>query len=147
MYYLALDKKLQITGVSTRLKAEMQARDNCLKGCFFLSMVDSEVPDELADDLTNTLELGLIYNAVLHINVFKQPIWQEVTITRQYENGDHIGYLAKLVDTNGSDLKITCSVYKKIKHGELSILNGFPVSSHYRKRAESNKKSWLKRVK
>lgn len=147
MYYMALDNSLQITGVSSRLKAEMLVREHALKGCFFLSMVDCEVPDVLADDLTETLKLGLVYNAVLHINVFEQPRWQEITITGNYENGKQIGYLVKMEDTNGSDLKCTCEIYKKVKKGELSILNGFPVASDFQKRVADNHKTWLKRVK
>lgn len=147
MYYIALDTNLQIVGVSTRLKNEMLVRQHNLKGCYFLSMVDCEVPDVLAEDLSESLKLGLVYNATLKINVFKQPIWQEITVTSNYENGTHIGYLVKMQDTNGNELKNTCAIYKKMKQGVLTMLNGFPVMSDYREKVANNQNSWLKRIK
>lgn len=126
-YYINLSKNLSIEAVSSNFKALMSEPNKSLKHCFLLSMIDCEVPDQLAEDLQDSLDKGLVYNVALKLNVLSQPDWFDIAIYQRFENGNLVGYQAKL-EKLGNDNQVSVSgTYSKIKDGQMCMKQGFPT--------------------
>ena len=148
MYLMNLTDEFLIDGVSTRFKQLMNKQSCSLKNCFFLSMLDSDVPDQLAEDLEKTLKRGIVYNTMLKLNVLEKSQWFDVTIVRRFEQGWPVGYRVKFEKTNPNELKLTQKTYRKIKDGELALQHGFPIKNKTNKDLiHDEKKIWSQRVK
>jgi len=129
MYVINLNEDLTIDAVSVDFKAIMKDKKSSLKGCFFISMMDCTVPDQLATDLSDSIDHGLVYNISLKINVINHPRWFDVSITPRYHNGHKIGYKATLQETSDQDIEVTARVYAKVEKGEMLIKQGWPVQN------------------
>jgi len=146
MLLINLNKDLTIDAVSKNFKVLMRDQARSLKSCFFLSMVDCEVPDQLAEDLYDSLEKGLVYNVTLKVNVLVNPDWFYVSISPRFEGGNNVGYQAVLQHVTASDIDTTASVYIKISQGEMSMKQGWPVQNNQSNQAVSMER-WDCRVK
>jgi len=129
MLLINLNKDLTIDAVSKAFKVLMNDPLRSLKNCFFLSMVDCEVPDQLAEDLYDSLEKGLVYNITLKVNVLANPDWFDVSISPRFLNGNNVGYQAVLQCVKTSDIKTTTVVYSKISQGIMAMKQGWPVQN------------------
>lgn len=148
MYLLNLDNDMKVEGVSSNFKQLMLVTSQSLRNTFFLSMVDSDVPDQLADDMQASLSKGLTYNSVLKLNVLKHNRWFDVTISPRFSNGEKVGYLVKLTDVNGTILKSNYEIFSQVKKGILVLQNGFPVTKDmHLKLRYSKTNNWKKRIK
>ena len=130
MLLINLNKDLTIDAVSKNFKILMSDQFRSLKNCFFLSMVDCEVPDQLAEDLYDSLGKGLVYNITLKVNVLANPDWFDVSISPRFEDGNNVGYQAVLQHVKASDINATASVYSKISQGEMAMKQGWPVQKN-----------------
>ncbi|WEJ61842.1 hypothetical protein [Thiomicrorhabdus lithotrophica] len=146
MLLINLNKDLTIDAVSKNFKVLMRDQARSLKSCFFLSMVDCEVPDQLAEDLYDSLKKGLVYNVTLKVNVLANPDWFDVSISPRFEGGNNVGYQAVLQHITASDIDTTASVYSKISQGEMSMKQGWPVQNNHSNQAVSMER-WDCRVK
>lgn len=146
MLLIHLNKDLTIVAVSKSFKVLMSDQKRSLKNCFFLSMVDCEVPDQLAEDLYDSLDKGLIYNVTLKVNVLASPDWFDVSISPRFDGGDHIGYQAVLKHVKESDINATSSVYSKISQGKMAMKQGWPVEKNQANH-EISMERWDSRVK
>ena len=130
MLLINLNKDLTIDAVSKNFKILMSDQFRSLKNCFFLSMVDCEVPDQLAEDLYDSLGKGLVYNITLKVNVLANPDWFDVSISPRFDGGKNVGYQALLQHVKPSDINATASVYSKISQGEMAMKQGWPVQKN-----------------
>ena len=146
MLLINLNKDLTIDAVSKNFKILMSDKFRSLKNCFFLSMVDCEVPDQLAEDLYDSLGKGLVYNITLKVNVLANPDWFDVSISPRFEGGNNVGYQAVLQHVKASDINATASVYSKISQGEMAMKQGWPVQNNQANQ-EFSMERWDCRVK
>ena len=146
MLLINLNKDLTIDAVSKNFKILMSDKFRSLKNCFFLSMVDCEVPDQLAEDLYDSLGKGLVYNIILKVNVLANPDWFDVSISPRFEGGNNVGYQAVLHHVKASDINATASVYSKISQGEMAMKQGWPVQRNQTNQ-EFSMERWDCRVK
>jgi hypothetical protein len=130
MLIINLNKDLTIDAVSKAFKVLMNDPHRSLKNCFFLSMVDCEVPDQLSEDLYDSLEKGLVYNITLKVNVLANPDWFDVSISPRFINGNNVGYQAVLQCVKTSDIHTTTVVYSKISQGIMAMKQGWPVQNN-----------------
>ena len=149
MYLMHIDFDLKVEGVSRRFKQLMSNPKHSLKNCFFLSMVDCETPDQLAEDLQDSLSKGIVYSALLKFNqALSQPRWFRASISFRYENGKSVGYLVRLEDPATEDLQGTLKIYSQVKEGDLFLERGFPVTKEWKlAHADDKSNDWLKRIK
>jgi len=149
MYLINLDLQLKVVGVSSNFKKLTSAPTHSLKNCFFLSMVDCDVPDQLAEDMQDSLSKGLVYNSVIKLNqALSVPQWFDVTISSRHENGNLVGYLVRLDDKKDSSLKTTFDIYLKVKKGDVLIQNGIPVAKKWKLEHDGyDSNSWTRRIK
>lgn len=127
MYLMNLNKSFLVEGVSSRFKALMSKSCGSLKNCFFLSMLDAEVPDQLMEDLQTTLKHGIIYDTTLKLNVLEEPRWFHASIYQRFEEGEVIGYQVKLEAADPSELNINKNLFRKLKQGKIGFEHGIPT--------------------
>ena len=147
MYIIYLNKDLTIEAVSKNFKALMRDEVRSLKKCFFLSMVDSEVPDQLVEDLYDCLDKGLIYSTSIKINVIKTPKWFEVSISPRFQEGKNVGFQASLKALSDNDITTTTRVYSKITQGEMCMKQGWPVQNTPLNMVSWDAQNWNARIK
>lgn len=147
MYLIYLKQDLTIEAISKNFKALLKDELQSLKKCFFLSMVDSEVPDQLVEDLYDSLDKGLIYSTSIKINVIKTPKWFEVSIAPRFQEGKNVGFQASLKELSEDEITTTTRVYNKIAHGEMSMKQGWPVQNNHLEMISCNAQHWDTRIK
>lgn len=147
MYIIYLNKDLTIEAVSENFKLLMTDKQRSLKKCFFLSMVGSEVPDQLTEDLYDSLEKGLIYSTSIKINVLKTPRWFDVSIAPRFQDGKNVGFQASLKELSENDIPTTTRVYNKISQGEMSMKQGWPFPNTQLNSVNDSSQNWNPRIK
>lgn len=147
MYQMMLTKDLKVLGVSPNFKNLMADEEHNLRDCFFMSFIDCEVPDQLAEDIEISLSRGLNYSTCLHFNVVKDPRWFDVSITPYYKNGTSLGYLASINEVHSNDCQKVINTYSQINSGAIRMKHGFPVKNHFDIDDENAPEEvWYKRV-
>ena len=108
-------------------------------------MIDREVPDQLVEDLYDSLDKGLVYSTSIKINVFQVPKWLEVSIAPRFQRGKDIGYQATLRELSEKDIETTKRVYGKITNGEMNMKQGWPVQNTSLNKVNSSSPKWYSR--
>ena len=145
MMHILLNRDLVIRSVSKDFLELFGRGVDEIEGCFFMSMVDCNVPDQLAEDLDDSLKKGLMYNSVLRFNVLKEVIWLEIAISPYFEAGIKNGFNVRLSEVDANTLASSIALYKKIENGVLKLKQGWPVENNSAK-LNQNQIKWSNRT-
>lgn len=148
MFLISIDLDFKVVGVSRGFVDILGVPLINLKNAYVLSMVDCETPDQCLEDMIESLERGLVYNLLLKFNVLKVPTWFDVGVTYRYSEGLVVGYILKLEEPKGDEIKSACTLYSKVKSNLLVMKNGFPITNEIKCNIEESEIiGWARRVK
>ena len=145
MMHILLNRDLIIRSVSKEFLDLFDRDVTQIEGCFFMSMIDCNVPDQLAEDLEDSLSKGLMYNSVLKFNVLKEVVWLEVAMSPHFEMGKNDGFNVRLSTVDANTLTASIALYKKIENGLLKLKQGWPVENNSAKQ-DQNHINWSHRA-